>query len=313
MKKISVVIPCYNEEGNIEKMYITVSKQMEQFKKYDYEILFIDNDSIDDSQTILKNIADTDKHVKVIFNMRNFGPERSGVHAFLQATGDAIIGLACDFQDPPELIPLFVEAWEKGAKVVWGKKSNSQEGTWMWRLRSTYYWIIKRFSPVKQYAHVTGFGLYDRSVVRLIQSTQELSPLFRNLIPELGYEPVFIEYEQPARRAGKSSYNFMRYFDTAIFSLINTSRVPLHIATLIGAITAGISFLLGTGYLLLKLFFWSYFPMGMAPVLIGMFFLGSIQIMLIGLLGEYIGEVLTRVTHRPRVVEKERLNFDDEE
>lgn len=313
MQKISIVIPCYNEENNIENMYIEVSKQMEKISQYEYEIIFIDNDSMDGSQTVLRRIANDDSHVKVIFNNRNFGPGRSGVHAFLQATGDAVICLACDFQDPPELIPRFVEAWENGAKVVWGQKSSSQERKWMWWVRSTYYWIIKKFSPIKQYIHVTGFGLYDRSVIQLIQSTKELSPLFRNLVPDLGYVPVLIEYKQPIRKEGKSSYNFLRYFDTAMFSLVNTSRVPLHIATLIGTITAGISFLLGTGYLVFKLLFWSRLPMGMAPVLIGMFFLGSVQIMLVGLLGEYIGEVLTRVTHRPRVVEKERLNFDDDE
>ena len=313
MQKVSIVIPCYNEEGNIEGIYKAVSEQMKKMKGYEYEILFIDNDSMDNSPRILRQLANADMHVKVIMNIRNFGPERSGVHAFFQASGDAVITLACDFQDPPELIPRFVGEWEKGAKVVWGQKRSSGESKWMWRIRATYYWIIKKFSPIRQYSNVTGFGLYDRSVVSLMRSTQEMSPLFRNLVPELGFAPVCIEYDQPARKAGKSSYNFMRYFDTAMFSLVNTSRVPLHIAALIGAVTAGISFLFGAGYLVFKLLFWSRLPMGLAPVLIGMFFLGSVQIMLVGLLGEYIGEVLTRVTHRPRVVEKERLNFCDDE
>lgn len=313
MKKISISIACYNEVGNIESMYNAITEQMLKIPQYDYEIIFADNDSKDGSEAVFRKLALMDSRVKVIFNRRNFGADRSSINCFLQTTGDAVICLAADFQDPPELIPRFVEEWEKGAKVVWGQKIDSQESWFMWKIRGLYYAIVRSFSELTLYDHVTGYGLYDKCIRDLVNEFAGRAPLIRNLIPEFGFEPVCIPYHQKARRSGKSSYNFYRYFDTAISSLVNTSRAPLHMATLIGFNMAVLSFFLGVAYLIAKLLYWDHFPMGTAPILIGMFFLGATQLLFIGLLGEYIGQILSDLSKQPRVIEKERLNFDDEE
>lgn len=311
MKKISILTPCYNEEENVQEIYEVVKKVMSSMPQYRYEHLFIDNCSADNTADILRNIAITDKHVKVILNERNFGPGRSGSYGFFQTSGDATICLACDFQDPPEMIPEYLKLWEQGHKVVWGKKTASKESGIMFTIRTLYYNIIQKFSEVKQYKHVTGFGLYDRNVVIALRELNEPNPNFRNLIAELGYEIAFIEYVQAERKHGKSSYNFFRYFDTAVKSLVNTSQIPLRIMTFIGFILSGISFLIGLVYLILKLIYWNSFNMGTAPVLIGIFFLGAVQIFFIGVIGEYIGEILTRVTKRPLVTVKEYINFEE--
>lgn len=294
-------------------MFEAIRKIMATLPQYDYEHIFIDNCSQDRTREILRQIAKEDSRVKVIFNAKNFGPGRSGSHAFFQSTGDATVCLACDFQDPPELIPQYVDQWEKGYKVVWGRKEKSEESRLMFAVRTLYYKIIQSFSDYDQYEHVTGFGLYDRSVVELMRSAEEPSPNFRNLIAEYGIEIGFISYIQPARRAGKSSYNFIRYLDTAISSLINTSRAPLRLATILGFLMSGFSFLIAIFYLIFKLVFWNSFSAGTAPVVIGLFFLGSVQLLFIGIIGEYIGEILTRVTKRPLVVERERINFNEKE
>jgi polyisoprenyl-phosphate glycosyltransferase len=311
MKTISILTPCYNEEGNVQEMYEAVKKVMSSMPQYTYEHLFIDNLSIDNTANILREIAKSDKHVKVILNERNFGPGRSGSYGFFQTSGDATICLACDFQDPPEMIPEYIKLWERGHKVIWGKKTSSNEKGLMFAVRTLYYSIIQKFSDVKQYKHVTGFGLYDKSVVIALRELNEPNPNFRNLIAELGYEIAFVEYVQAERRRGKSSYNFFRYFDTAVKSLVNTSQVPLRMMTFIGFFLSGLSFLIGCIYLILKLIYWNSFNMGTAPVLIGIFFLGAVQIFFIGVIGEYIGEILTRVTKRPLVIVKERINFEE--
>lgn len=309
MKTISILTPCYNEEGNVYNMYIAIKNAMEQLHDYNYEHVFIDNCSLDNTGSILRNIALEDERVKVILNERNFGPGRSGSYGFFQTTGDATICLACDFQDPPELVNEFVEKWEEGYKVVWGKKISSEESKAMFLTRTLYYKLIKVFSGTKQYEHVTGFGLYDKQVVTLMKEAEEPSPNFRNLIAEYGFEVGFVEYNQPARVAGKSSYNFFSYLDTALSSLINTSRLPLKMATYLGFVVSGLSLLVSFLYLVLKFIYWDSFEMGMAPIVIGIFFIGAVQLFFIGILGEYIGEILNRVTKRPLVIEKERINF----
>ena len=314
MKKlISIITPCYNEEGNVFNMYQAIVDIMSDLPQYEYEHIFIDNSSQDQTPAILRGIARQDKRVKVILNAKNFGPDRSGSYAFFQSSGDATICLACDFQDPPALIPQFIKLWEQGYKVAWGKKETSAESRLAFAIRTLYYKIIKSFSDVQQYEHVTGFGLYDRSVVDLMRSAEDPSPNFRNLIADYGIEIGFICYDQPARKAGKSSYNFFRYFDTAMRSLINTSRAPLRLATFAGFIMSIVSFLIALFYLVFKLVYWNSFNPGTAPVVIGLFFLGSVQLFYIGIIGEYIGEILTRVTKRPLVVEKERLNFEKQD
>lgn len=312
MKKISLFTPCYNEEENVYEMYRKVTEVMAGLTDYIYEYIFIDNCSTDNTPAILRKIAKEDKRVKVIFNIKNFGPSRSGSYGFFQTSGDVSICFACDFQDPPELIPEFIKIWEKGSKVVWGQKSGSEENKVMYLIRCLYYKIIKNMSNEKQYENVTGFGLYDKEVLDLMRHVGDPTPNFRNLVAEFGYEVEMIEYYQPKRERGKSSYNFFSYFNTAMNSLITTSRFPLRMATFCGMTFSVISFLVGLVYLILKLLYWDSFTIGMAPMVIGLFFLGAIQLLFIGIIGEYIGEILTRIMHRPMVIEKERINFDEE-
>lgn len=311
MKTISLFTPCYNEEGNVYALYKKVTEVMKDLPEYAYEYVFIDNASTDNTQNILRKIAKEDKRVKVIINVRNFGPSRSGSYGFFQTSGDVSICLACDFQDPPELIPEFIRKWENGYKVVWGKKLDSEESKLMYAFRRLYYKIVKSMAESVQYDDVTGFGLYDREVMDLLRKSNDPTPNFRNLIGEYGYEVGMVEYHQPKRKSGKSSYNFFKYYSVAVNSLITTSRIPLRMATFMGTIVAGLSFLVGLIYLVLKLIFWNSFSFGIAPLVIGLFFLGAVQLLFIGVLGEYIGEILVRQMNRPLVVEKERINFEE--
>lgn len=310
MKRISIFTPCYNEEANVFEMYKKVTEIMQSLPQYEYEYVFIDNHSSDNTPNILRQIAEEDKRVKVIFNLRNFGPSRSGSYGFFQTTGDASLCLACDFQDPPELIPEFLKKWEEGYKVVWGQKSGSKESKLMYLTRKLYYKIVKMLADSEQYDNVTGFGLYDKEVMDLFRKCEDPTPNFRNLVGEFGYKIAFISYLQPERKGGKSSYNFFRYLNVAITSVVTTSRVPLKLATIIGFIIAVISFVIGLVYLILKIFFWNSFTIGMAPMVLGVFFIGAIQLLFIGVLGEYISEILNRLMKRPMVVEEERLNFE---
>ena len=314
MKKlISISTPCYNEEGNVRNLYNAVKKVMSTLPQYEYHHLFIDNSSTDATASILRDLAREDpEHVRVIFNERNFGPDRSSAYGVFACDGECVIGLACDLQDPPEMIPQFLQKWEEGYKVVWGQKTSSQESRVMYRIRGLYYKIIKSFSNVKQYEQVTGFGLYDQKVLKVLKNCKEPDPLFRNLVTEMGYEVALITYTQPARRVGKSSYNFFRYLDTAISSLTNTSKVPIRVATILGSIFSAISFLICIIYLVLKILYWNRFAAGTIPVLLGLFFFGSVQLLFIGLVGEYVSQILDRAKNRPLLIEKERLNFDEE-
>ena len=312
LKTISIVTPCYNEEGNVYSMYISVKNVFKDLKQYSYEHIFIDNCSKDNTGKILQEIACEDKNVKVILNVRNFGPGRSGGYAILQTKGDAVIGLACDFQDPPELIPKFIQMWEEGYKVVFGQKSKSEENGLMFFVRKIYYKLIKSLSTTEQLENVTGFGLYDKSVIDMFRWIDEPNPYFRGTIAELGYEVGLLQYTQPKRKAGKSSYNLFSYIDTAINGMINSSKAPLRFATYAGFFMAFLSLSIAVIYFVLKLIHWNSFNFGIAPLIIGLFFLGSVQLAFIGIIGEYIGSILTRVTRRPLVVEKKRLNFDDE-
>lgn len=313
MKKISLFTPCYNEEANVYAMYQKVTEVMKALPQYTYEYVFIDNCSTDNTRAILRKIAGEDKRVKVIFNLKNFGPSRSGSYGFFQTSGDVSICFACDFQDPPELIPEFVKRWEQGKKVVWGRKQGSDENRIMYAVRCLYYKIIKGLAENEQYENVTGFGLYDREVVDLLRKYAGPTPNFRNMISEFGYTVDFVEYHQPQRRAGHSSYNFFRYLNVALNDMVNTSRLPLRVATIFGMIVAAVSFVIAVFYLILKLIYWDSYDIGMATLVIGIFFLGAVQIMFIGILGEYIGEILSRMNKKPMVIEEERLNFDVEE
>lgn len=309
MKKISLFTPCFNEEGNIEALYEAVRKVMDGMPQYEFEYVLIDNASTDNTVGLLREICKNDPRVKVIINQKNFGPGRSGCYGFLQTTGDASICFGADLQDPPEMIPEFIEKWEQGAKVVWGRKIGDEEKGLIKLCRKGYYFIIQLFSDEQQYKNISGFGLYDKEVVDLIAEVDDPIPNFRHLIADFGYSVEFVDYVKPNRKKGKSSYNFWRYYNTAMDSLTSTSTLPLRIVTLIGFILSVLSFLIGFVYLILKLIFWFSFSAGLAPILIGVFFLGSVQIFFIGIIGEYIGSVLTRVKKRPMVVERERINF----
>lgn len=313
MKKISICIPCYNEEKNIEEVYQRVKKALEMMPEYDYEIIFGDNCSTDSSEQILKKLAAEDKRVKAIFNNRNFGPERSAYNIWFAAEGDAVISLVCDLQEPPEMIPQFAGEWEKGSLVVWGQKTKSREGKIKYACRKLYYKIIQAFSDIPQYDQVTGFGLMDKMVVNVIKGLNEPDMSARHLIAELGYPVKLIPYTQEERKNGSSSYNLQRYFDFAVNSLVRTSMAPLHLITVFGFFCAVLSLGFGIIYLAYKLLYWDAFSVGIAPMLIAVFFFGSVQLFSIGFIGEYIGVILTKATKRPLVTEKERINFDSEE
>lgn len=313
MKKISVCIACYNEEQNIYPMYVAVTKQMEAYlDRYDYEILFEDNASQDGSREILRNIASQDKRVKVIFNTRNFGAGPSSWNCLFRASGDVEISLPCDFQAPPELMGEYISLWEAGDMIVCGQKVRSRESKFKYFLRSIYYKIIKTFSDVPQYEQLVGITVIDKKIVNVLKEVYEPDANFRYVIASLGYKIKLVPYEQQKRRAGKSSYNLYRYFDFAITSLINTSYLPLRLSVILGLIMSVVCFGIGVFYLIYKLIHWYSFDAGMAPLVIGIFFIGSVQLFFIGILGEYIGSISRKISKYPLVVEEEVLNFDDE-
>lgn len=311
MKKISILIPCYNEEENVGPMSEAIVELFTtELNNYDYELIFIDNDSKDRTRELLRDICAKNKHIKAIFNAKNFGQFNSPYHGILQTTGDCTISMVCDFQDPIELIPQYIKEWENGYKIVIGIKTSSKENPIMYRLRSIYYKMIKKFSDVEQIEHFTGSGLYDKDFVNVLRDLKDPTPFLRGIVAELGYKRKEIPYEQPQRRAGKTSNNFMRLYDAAMLSITSYTKIGLRLCTFFGMFVGGCSVLIGLLYLVLKLLWWDSFPAGMAPVLIGMFFLGAVQLFFIGFIGEYILSINQRVMNRPLVIEEERINFE---
>ena len=311
MPLLTIMTPCYNEEGNVREAYRQVKAAMESIPGYDYDHLFIDNASTDKTVEILRELAAADKRVRVIVNTRNFGHVRSPYHAFLQARGDAVMGCAADLQDPPELIPQFVEKWQEGYKVVIGVKQGSKESWLMSRTRTFYYRLVGRLSSDVALVHnFTGFGLYDREVVEQFRSTNEQYPYFRGLVSDFGYERAEVQYKQPARTSGRTKNNFFSLYDIAMLGVTNHSKVPLRLATMAGFAISVLSLLVAFGYLIAKLLFWDQLQVGVAPLLIGIYFFGAVQLFFIGVLGEYIGAIHTQVHKRPLVVERERINFE---
>jgi polyisoprenyl-phosphate glycosyltransferase len=304
------VTPCYNEEGNVEELHSQIVKVMSELPEYDFEHIYIDNCSPDTTLKKLRRIAAEDKRVKVIVNARNFGPIRSPFHGILQAHGDAVILMASDLQDPPRMIKDFVKKWQEGYKIVVGVKSKSEENWIIYRLRSLYYRTLNRLADVNLTEHFTGFGLYDRQVVEVLRKIDDPYPYFRGLVAEIGFETAKIEFVQPTRKRGITKANFYTLFDTAMLGFTNNTKIPLRMATMIGFIIAALSFLVGLVYLIYKLIFWQSFEVGLAPLVVGLFFLGGIQLLFLGILGEYIGAIYTQVLHRPLVTKKERINFD---
>ena len=309
MKLISVVTPCYNEEENVQALYEQIKAVFDDLDNYRYEHIFIDNASTDKTVAIIKSIAERDKNVKLIVNVRNFGHIRSPYHALLQTHGDAVIAMASDLQDPPALIADFIRHWEEGYKIVAGVKPQSQESAIMFAVRKSYYHLISKISDVQLIKNFTGFGLYDQSVIKILRDIDDPYPYFRGLISEIGFEVAQVPYLQPSRKCGISKNNFYTLYDIAMLGITNHSKVPLRLATMAGFLLSALSFLAAMIFFVLKLIFWQQIPMGIAPLAISLFFFSSVQLFFIGLLGEYIGAIHTQVRKRPLVIEKERINF----
>jgi len=307
--KISIVTPCFNEEGNVEELHRQVAAVFAGLPDYTYEHLFIDNASKDRTPEILRELAAKDRNVKVILNARNFGHIRSPFYGLLQATGDAVILLVADLQDPPTMIVDFLREWRKGFKVVLGVKTTSEESPLMFFIRKAYYDFVARVSDTELTKNNTGFGLYDRVVIEELRKIGDSYPYFRGLISELGYPASKIEYRQPSRKRGVTSNNFYRLYDMAMLGITSHSKVPLRIATMLGFAMSLFGFGLAILFLIAKLVFWNEFQLGLAPMLIGIFLFASVQLFFIGILGEYIGAIHTQVLKRPLVIEKERIGF----
>jgi glycosyltransferase involved in cell wall biosynthesis len=310
-KLISVLTACYNEEENVASLTKAVAAVFEQLTQYDYEHIFIDNSSADRTVAILKEIAATDKHVKVIVNARNFGHIRSPFHGLIQCKGDAVISLVADFQDPPEMIAEFLKKWEEGYRIVIGVKKTSKENPVMFAVRGFFYNLLRKMSdsgeqPVKNF---TGFGLYDQQFISVLRTLDDPYPYFRGLITELGFDRYELEYTQPQRAGGKTKNNFFTLYDMAMLGFTSHSKLPLRLSAFVGFFSAIISLLVAFGYLVYKLVFWNRFEVGLAPLVIGVFFFASVQLFFIGVIGEYIGAIHTQVRKRPLVIEKERVNF----
>ncbi|MCC8065530.1 MAG: glycosyltransferase family 2 protein [Clostridiales bacterium] len=316
MKTISIMIPCYNEVDNVIPISEAVIRIMtEELPQYDYELLFIDNASTDGTRGKLKHLCAGNKKIKAIFNVTNFGQFNSPFHGMCETSGDCTITMCCDFQDPPEVIPRFVHEWEQGHRIVSGVKTSSRENPFIYFLRTMYYKLIRGMSDVQMIEHFTGFGLYDKTFIALLRQLDDPLPFVRGIVAEYGagYNLTTVTYEQPLRRAGKSHNNFYTLYDAAMLSITSYTKVGLRICTFVGIICSIISFVIGIVYLVLKLTHWYEFTAGMAPLTIGLFLIGGLQLFFIGIMGEYILNINTRVIHRPIVVEEKRINFGEEE
>ncbi len=322
MPYISIVTPCFNEEGNIAELHARIRQVLAAWisrqpgdggaawDDWDYEHLFIDNASRDATPQVLRDLAASDARVRVIFNNRNFGHIRSPFHGLLQARGEVVVIMASDLQDPPELIPAFLDKWRQGWKIVLGQKSKSEETPLFFALRKSYYRLVNRLAEVELIENVTGFGLYDRQVIEAMRGLQDPYPYVRGLISELGFATEKVIYTQPLRKRGVSKNNFYTLYDMAMLGITSHSKVPLRLATMMGFAMSLVSFVIGLGYLIYKLLFWSRFDAGVAPLVIGLFFIGSVQLFFIGIVGEYVGFIHTHVLQRPHVTERERLGFE---
>ena len=313
MKKIGIVIPCYNEEENIVQITKAVEDEItKSLPNYDYEILIIDNCSTDGTRALIREICSKNRKVRAILNAKNFGQFNSPYHALLQSTGDCVIPICADFQDPVEMIPRFVSEWEDGYKIVCGIKSASRENKLMRFFRSCYYKLIKKMSPVEQIEHFTGFALYDRDFIEVLRNLNDPTPFLRGIVAELGFKRKDIEYTQQKRAAGKTHNNFFTLYDAAMLSFTSYTKIGLRIASIAGFMVAMISAVIGIVYLVMKLIWWHRFPGGTVPTVISITFLGSVQLFFLGFLGEYIMNINTRVMNRPLVVEEERINFEED-
>lgn len=312
-KAISILVPTYNEEENVIPLAEAIVEMFrkELMPKYQYELVFIDNDSEDDTRNRLRMLCSRDPNIKAIFNAKNFGQFNSPYYGLQQTTGDCVILVCADFQDPIDMIPKFVHEWEQGYKIVIGKKTTSRENKIMYFLRSVYYKMIKTMSEVEQIEHFTGFGLYDRSFIDVLRELKDPTPFLRGIVAELGWKRKEIPYEQQKRRAGKTKNNFYKLYDAAMLSFTSYTKIGLRLATFMGFLIAGISFLVALFYIIIKIVYWDSYNMGMASIAVGLFFLGAVQLIFIGLIGEYILSMNRRIMNRPLVIEDERINFNE--
>ena len=310
-KKVSIVIPCYNEEENVEAISAAVIGQMEALPQYDYEILFIDNCSRDNTRALIRKVCAENPRIKAIFNVKNFGQFNSPYYAICQTTGDCTIPICADFQDPVELIPVFLKYWEEGYQIVCGVKTSSRENRLVYGLRTAYYRLIRKFSAVEQIEHFTGFGLYDRSFVDVLRSLHDPTPFIRGIVAELGGRRKEVPYEQPLRRAGKTHNNWYSLYDAAMLSVTSYTKVGMRIAEFVGFAFATASLLVGLIYLIMKLIYWDRFVAGQAPILIIVSLMCSMLLFFLGFLGEYIMSINLRLMNRPLVIEEERINFEE--
>lgn len=312
MKKISIVTPCYNEEDNVNECVKVIKEVFSLYDNYIYEHIFIDNASTDKTVMKLKELANEDKNIKIILNSRNFGHICSPYYGLLQATGDAVVLFVADLQDPPSLIHDFIKKWEDGYKSVVGVKKSSEESHIMFKIRKLYYSTVNKLSKIDLIDNFTGFGLFDREVIEILRKLDDPYPYFRGLIPEIGLKIYKIEYNQPIRRKGITKNNFFTLYDIGMLGIVSHSLVPLRLATMLGFSISIISIFIAFIYLILKLIFWNTFSLGMAPMVIGLFFFSSVQLFFIGIIGEYIGSIHTYSKKRPLVIEDERINFKEE-
>ncbi|MDR2578316.1 MAG: glycosyltransferase family 2 protein [Chitinispirillales bacterium] len=314
MKKISILIPCYNEEGNVVPLSNDIVAILERdLASYDYEIIFIDNCSMDNTRPLLREICRRNHRIKAIFNARNFGQANSPFHGICQTTGDCVIVVCADFQDPLDLIPVFVREWESGYKIISAIKTKSRENKLMRFVRTCYYKMIKKMSDVEQIEHFTGFGLYDKSFVDVMRNLRDPTPHLRGIVAELGFRRKEINYEQQKRKAGKTKNNWYTLYDLAMLSFTSYTKTGLRLATILGFIMGGLTSIVGLIYFIGKFIYWDHFSMGVAPLLIGVFFFGSVQLFFIGFIGEYVMAINTRLMNRPLVIEEERINFEADE
>ena len=309
MKKISIVSPCYNEEENLPELHRRIVEVMARHPEYDYEIILADNASTDGSRPLIRRMCAEDRRLKAIFNAGNFGQIRSPYNAMLAASGDAVVMLCSDLQEPPELIHEFLREWESGAKIVCGVKPRSKESKLMFLVRRFYYRLIKALSDTPQIENFTGFGLYDRCVVEALKRFHEPYPYIRGLVAEIGFRRAEVPYEQQARLHGRTKNNFLSLYDYAMTGFVNHTKLPLRLATFVGFALAALSLLTAFAYLIYKLVCWDSFTVGLAPLVIGLFFFSSVQLIFIGIVGEYIGAIWTQVKNKPLVIEEERINF----
>lgn len=308
-KLISVVTPCFNEEENVRDVWRAVREQFENQDTYDYEHIFIDNASTDRTVAILKEIGREHSNVKLIVNSRNFGVARSPFYALLQTRGDAVLVVMADLQDPPQMIPDFLREWEKGFKMVLAIKDNSDEAGLMFAVRTLYYRAFNRLCNLEIVEHFSGYGLYDKRIIDILRSIDDPYPDLRSLLGEIGFERAYLHYHQPKRQKGSSKNHLYALFEQAMLGITAHSKVPLRLATLTGFVIAASSLAVAFLYFIYKLAFWNSFSVGLAPVVIGLFFFSAVQLIFIGIAGEYIGFIYTQVRRRPLVIEKERVNF----